>query len=64
MASTWIAKRTTSAGERRYRVMYRLGGRESSGRYGGSFRTEREALARRQWIAGELAAKRLPILRS
>jgi hypothetical protein len=42
--------------------MYRLGGRETSPRYGGSFKTQREALARKQWIAGELAAMRVPDL--
>src|SRR5687768_13300706 len=43
--------------------MYRLGGRESAPRYGGSFRTKREALARKAWLAGELAALRVPNLR-
>jgi integrase len=40
--------------------MFRLGGRESSPRYGGSFRTMREARIRRDWVAGELAAMRVP----
>jgi integrase len=44
-------------------VFYRLGGRESSPRHGGSFRTMREARQRRDWIAGELAAMRVPDLR-
>jgi hypothetical protein len=43
-------------------VRYRLGGRESRIRYGGTFRTLREARARRDWIAGELAAMRVPVL--
>jgi integrase len=43
--------------------MYRVGGREVSPRYGGSFRTMREAKIRRDWIAGELAAVRVPDLR-
>jgi integrase len=43
--------------------MYRLGGRETAPRYGGSFRTQREALARKAWILGELAAMRAPDLR-
>jgi integrase len=43
--------------------MYRVGGRESVPRYGGSFKTKREALTRQGWIAGELAAMRLPDLR-
>ena len=38
MASAWIAKRVASK-RVRYRVMYRIGGRESAPRYGGSFRT-------------------------
>jgi integrase len=63
MASTWIISRTTPAGARRYRVEYRVGGRESPTRYGGSFRTKAEALARKQWVAGELAALRIPDLR-
>ena len=29
MASTWIVTRSTSSGEKRYRVEYRLGGREA-----------------------------------
>jgi integrase len=40
--------------------MYRLGGRESAPRYGGSFKTKREALARKAWLTGELAALRVP----
>ena len=40
--------------------MYRLGGREARIRYGGSFATKREATIRRGWIAGELAARRVP----
>lgn len=43
--------------------MYRVGGREASPRYGGSFKTKREARIRRDWIAGELAAVRVPDLR-
>jgi integrase len=42
--------------------MYRLGGRESMPRYGGSFATKREALARKAWVLGELAALRVPDL--
>jgi integrase len=40
--------------------MYRVGGRESAPRYAGSFVTKREALARKAWVVGELAAMRLP----
>lgn len=47
----------------RYRVRYRLGGRVSTVRHGGSFATLREARARRDWIAGELAAMRAPDVR-
>jgi integrase len=60
MASSWIVTRTTKAGGRRFRVEYRTGGRESATRYGGSFRTKAEAVARRQWLDGELAAQRVP----
>jgi hypothetical protein len=57
MASVWLTTRSTSAGAKRYRVEFRLGGREAPTRYAGSFRTQREALVRKRWIAGELAAK-------
>lgn len=40
--------------------MYRVGGRESSPRYAGSFATKRDALARKAWVVGELAAMRIP----
>ena len=43
MASAWIVKATTPRGERRYRVQYRVGGRESRTQYAGSFGTMREA---------------------
>jgi hypothetical protein len=46
----------------RYRVEYRLGGRESASRYAGSFGTMREAKIRRDWVSGELAALRVPDL--
>src|SRR5207244_2238551 len=49
MASCWIERRPV--GDRvRYRVRYRLGGRESNPRYGGSFASMREAKNRRSWI--------------
>ena len=60
--SAWITIRRTPSGRPRYRGMYRLGGRETSPRYGGSFATKREALARKAWIVGELAALRVPDL--
>src|SRR3954451_23826984 len=62
MPSAWIAKRRTRAGETRYRVMYRVGGRESAPRYAGSFSTQREAKTRQGWVRGELAAMRIPDL--
>jgi integrase len=46
----------------RYRVLYRIGGRGYRLLHGGSFETLREAKARRDWIAGELAAMRIPDL--
>jgi integrase len=64
MASAWITTRITKRGERRYRVEYRLGGREAPTRYGGSFKTKREADERKRWISGELAARRVPELRA
>ena len=60
MASAWITTRATAGDGKRYRVMYRLGGRESLPRYAGSFRTRREALTRKAWLVGELAAMRVP----
>jgi integrase len=62
MASAWIEKRKTASGKIRYRVEYRVGGRESASRYAGSFATQREALARKAFVAGELAALRVPDL--
>ncbi len=62
MASVWLVTRITSKGEKRYRVECRLGGREAPMRYAGSFRTKREALERKAWVAGELAACRVPDL--
>lgn len=58
MASVWIRRR----GER-FRVEYRPGGREAPIRYAGTFSTKREAKLRRDYVAGELAALRLPDLR-
>jgi integrase len=43
--------------------MWRFGPRSTHPRYGGSFRTKREAKLRRDWIAGELAAQRVPDLK-
>jgi integrase len=55
MASVWLRRRG-----RRWRVEYRAGGREAAIRYAGSFGTQREARIRRDWVAGELAAMRVP----
>jgi integrase len=60
MPSTWVRRRPTKDGGSRYRVEYRIGGRESASRYAGSFATKREALARKAWVAGELANMRVP----
>ena len=64
MSSAWITRRTTKDGGKRYRVEFRLGGRESATRYAGSFKTKREADERKRWVAGELAARRVPDLGS
>src|SRR5690242_2025237 len=61
MPSVWIEPRQTRSG-RRHRVRFRLGGREGVPRLGGTFKTLREAQARKRWIESELAAMREPIL--
>lgn len=48
--------------ERRYLIRYRLAGRSSRLRHGGSRRTLREAEARKRYIDDELAAGRVPDL--
>lgn len=63
MASAWVKRTRLPSGALRYRVHFRLGGRESTDRYGGSFKTKREALIRRDYVAGELAALRVPNIR-
>ena len=63
MPSAWIENRATRAGARRYRVRYRLGGRESIPRHAGTFETKADALTRRGWVVGELAAMRIPNVR-
>jgi len=60
MPSAWIIERATTDGGRRYRVLYRLGGRESKARYAGSFRRKADAQKRKRWVDGELAAMRVP----
>jgi integrase len=61
MPSSWIIRRQTASGPR-YRVIFRIGGRESAQRYGGSFPTRAEALQRKRWVDGELSAMRVPDL--
>ena len=63
MASAWIARETRPGRAKTYRVRHRLGGGESARLDGGSFLSLREARARRDYIAGELAALRVPELR-
>lgn len=60
MASVTITTRRTKSGRPRYAVRYRLGGRAYPLVHGGSFKTAKEARARRDLIAGELAAGRNP----
>lgn len=60
MASVHVLRVVLRSGAVRYRVRYRLGGAETEHRYAGSFRTRREAEARARWVAGELAAMRVP----
>jgi integrase len=60
MSSVWIVKRPTRDGKARYRVMFQPGGREAPQKYAGTFATEREAKMRKAWVAGELAAMRMP----
>ncbi len=62
MPSAWVARLPRKRGVG-YRVFFRVGGRESVPRHGGSFSTMRDAKLRRDWIAGELAAMRVPHLR-
>jgi integrase len=64
MASVWVTKRKTKDGAKRYRVEFRVGGREAPAQYAGSFKTEREALERKRWVAGELAGRRPPDLKA
>lgn len=60
--SAYIVTRTTRDGERRYQVRFRLGGAESKPQSAGTFKTRKEAEARRQWVMGEIAAMRVPDL--
>jgi integrase len=62
LPSAWICTRNTKSGEPRYRVEYRLGGRATPIRYGGSFKRKADADTRKRWILGELAGMRVPDL--
>ena len=59
MPSLMIVTRQAKDGPR-YVVRYRLGGRAWPVIHGGSFKTQREAKARRDFIAGEISAGRNP----
>jgi integrase len=48
----------------RFCVRFRFGGRESVPRRAGTFRTQREAKIRRDWVAGELAAMRQAVAKT
>jgi integrase len=63
MASVWIVTRPRRGGGKSYRVHFRVGGHGTPTCYAGSFATQREALLRKRWVAGELAAMRYPNLR-
>lgn len=60
MSPVRLKTRTTKDGEKRYLVYYRRGGRGFKDEYAGSFRTRKEQLTRRDFVAGELAAGRDP----
>jgi integrase len=61
MPTSWILVwPSPDAADKRYRVRYRLGGKNSKQHYAGSFRTRREAVLRKQFIDGELASARVP----
>jgi integrase len=62
VASVWIRTRRTKDGDPRYRVEYRIGGRETHTRFAGSFRTKRLATLRAAWVERELAEQRVPDL--
>jgi len=59
MATIMVITRTTATG-RRYDVRYRLGGRAYPIVRAGTFKTERDAKARRDLVAGEIAHGRNP----
>ncbi|MDP9224390.1 MAG: hypothetical protein M3P18_11170, partial [Actinomycetota bacterium] len=57
-----MEKRPTRDGDARWCVRFRVGGRETAPRRAGTFRTQRDALARKAWVMGELSAMRVPDL--
>jgi integrase len=61
--SVYVVRRTIAGGDVRWQVRFRLGGRESRPRSAGTFGTRREADTRARWVAGEIAAMRVPDLR-
>lgn len=63
MASAWV-ERTKRSGQVRYRVRYRVGGRETKQGYLGIFARKQDAIARKNWATAELAAMRVPDLAS
>jgi len=63
MASAWVRRRMTKRKGVRFRVEYRLGGAGTSVHYAGTFATKKEAMQRRGWVLGELAAMRVPDVR-
>jgi hypothetical protein len=60
MPTITIATRKTKDGAPRYDVRFRLGGRSYPLLHGGTFKTLKDAKARRGLIGGELAAGRNP----
>jgi integrase len=62
-ASSWLIRRETTSGPR-WRVLYRVGGRESSTRYAGSFKRKEDAVKRKRFVDGELAVLRVPDLQA
>jgi integrase len=62
MASAWVENYTTTGGKVRYRVKYTLGGKGARRRYAGQFRRKGDAVRRKAWLDGELAAMRVPDL--
>lgn len=63
MASAWIERRIARDGTPRFRVRYRVGGRETTAAFAGSFKRRQDAVTRQRWVLGELAALRVPNLR-